>query len=133
MFYYMAGQIAGIKNDKNETTYVLNQMRLRTYPTQTAPSIIVSDYTASIRYNGKNPIIVGKCNIVSEPQAIVLTKALAKPDMPYAIFEKNFKPFFTDGFVISLNTTDEEKLTQIIPENMKPVGAKVLWKVKYTD
>lgn len=132
VFYYMTGQITPKKDDSGETIYVLNQMMLRTYPTVTAPSIVVSDYTSSIRYNGKNPIISGKCNITTEQQAVVMQKALSRPDMTYDFLEK-YRNFFTEGFIVANNTVDIDKLSHILAPNMKPVGAKVLWKVKYAD
>lgn len=132
MFYFLAGQITSKKLDGDTNIFVLNQVRIRQYQTQVAPSIIVSDYTSSIRYNGKNPIIVGRCNISTEPQAIIMSKTFAKPDIPYDFLAK-YKQYFTDGFVISTNIIDKDKLTEIIDPDMQPIGAKVLWKVKYMN
>ena len=132
MFYYLAGQITQKSKSATEKYYVLNQLRIRTYPSQMSPSIIINDYTSSIRYNGRNPVIVGKCNISNEAQSIVLSKALAKPDMSYDYF-KNYMKYFTDGFVVSASALTEEKLMPMLAEYMKPVGAKVLWRIGYTE
>lgn len=132
MFYYLAGQITQKSKSATEKYYVLNQLRIRTYPSQMSPSIIINDYTSSIRYNGRNPVIVGKCNISNEAQSIVLSKALAKPDMSYEYF-KNYMKYFTDGFVVSASALTEEKLMPMLADYMKPVGAKVLWRIGYTE
>lgn len=132
MFYYLAGQITQKSKSATEKYYVLNQLRIRTYPSQMSPSIIINDYTSSIRYNGRNPVIVGKCNISNEAQSIVLSKALAKPDMSYDYF-KNYMKYFTDGFVVSASALTEEKLMPMLADYMKPVGAKVLWRIGYTE
>jgi hypothetical protein len=132
MFYYLAGQITQKAKSATEKYYVLNQLHLRTYSSQTSPSVIINDYIASIRYNGKNPIIVGKCNITNEAQCIDLSKALSKPDITYEYFE-TYKKYFTDGFVVSSNALTEEKLAPIIADYMKPIGAKVLWRIGYTE
>jgi pantothenate kinase len=132
MFYYLAGQITQKSKSATEKYYVLNQLRIRTYPSQMSPSIIINDYTSSIRYNGRNPVIVGKCNISNEAQSIVLSKALAKPDMSYDYF-KNYMKYFTDGFVVSASALTEEKLMPMLADYMKPIGAKVLWRIGYTE
>ena len=132
MFYYLAGQITQKSKSATEKYYVLNQLRIRTYPSQMSPSIIINDYTSSIRYNGRNPVIVGKCNISNEAQSIVLSKALAKPDMSYDYF-KNYMKYFTDGFVVCASALTEEKLMPMLADYMKPVGAKVLWRIGYTE
>lgn len=132
MFYYLAGQITQKSKSATEKYYVLNQLRIRTYPSQMSPSIIINDYTSSIRYNGRNPVIVGKCNISNEAQSIVLSKALAKPDMSYDYF-KNYMKYFTDGFVVSASALTEEKLMPMLADYMKPIGAKVLWRIGYSD
>jgi hypothetical protein len=132
LLYYLAGQITSKAKNKDENTFVLNQIRIRQYPTIVTPSVVITDYISSVRYNGKNPIIVGKCNIASEPQCLVLSRTLSGPDIPYEFLE-NYRRFFTDGFVISTSILTEEKLSTIIAPNMKATGAKVLWKVNYTD
>ena len=132
MFYYLAGQITQKTKSATEKYYVLNQLRIRTYPSQTSPSVIINDYIASIRYNGKNPVIVGKCNITNDAQCMVLSKSLAKPDMTYEYFS-NYRKYFPDGFVVSSNALTEEKLAPILGEYMKPIGAKVLWRIGYAD
>lgn len=132
MFYYLAGQITQKAKSATEKYYVLNQLRIRSYSSQMSPSVIINDYASSIRYNGKNPIIVGKCNITNEPQCIVLSKALSKPDMTYEFFD-NYRKYFTDGFVVSANALTEEKLAPMLADYMKPIGAKVLWRIGYTE
>lgn len=132
MYYYLAGQITQKTISSTEKQYLLNYLRLRKYPAITSPSVIINDYTSSMRYGGRNPIIVGKCNITTEPQSLVLSKSLAKPDMSFEFFE-NYKKYFTDGFVISSNNMTEDILKEILPEYMKPMGAKVLWRVGYTQ
>ena len=132
MLYYLVGQITAKKISDEETNYVLNQVRIRQYNTMVSPSAVITDYISSVRYNGKNPIIVGKCNITSEPQCLVLSRTLSGPDIPYSFLD-NYRKFFTDGFVISTSILTEDKLEKIIAPNMKATGAKVLWKVGYTD
>lgn len=132
MFYYIAGQITVKNANAEQKQYVLNQLRIRHYPTQVSPSTVISDYIASTRYNGRNPIIVGKCNITSEPQSLLLGRALSGPDITYERLS-SYKGYFPDGFVISTSILTEEKLAPIIAPNMKATGAKVLWKVNYTE
>lgn len=132
MYYYLAGQITQKAKSATEKYYVLNQLRIRAYPSASTPSIIINDYTSSVRYNGRNPVIVGRCNIANDAQAIILEKAFAKPDMTYEYF-KNYLKYFTEGFVVSASALTEEKLAPMIADYMKPVGAKVLWRIGYTE
>ena len=75
MYYYLAGQISC---DNDGKTY-LSTVRIKSYSTPASIALVIGDYKAGIRYNGKSPIIVGRCNLKSDMQKTMLARTPCCP------------------------------------------------------
>lgn len=126
MIYFMVGQISKSKDGDIK----LSTVRLKSYNSLPTISTVTTDYKLSIRYNGKNPIIIGRAYLANDSQKILLERILSSPNVTYDML-KTYTTIFTDGFVVDSNAKTEEELRKIIAPEMKINGAKVLWKVSF--
>lgn len=126
MIYFMVGQISKSKDGDIK----LSTVRLKSYSSLPTISTVTTDYKLGIRYNGKNPIIVGRAYLANDSQKILLERILSSPNVTYDML-KSYATIFTDGFVVDSNAKTEEELRKIIAPEMKINGAKVLWKVSF--
>jgi len=131
LFYYLAAQLV-IKTKDKERYPVLSQVRIRRYTSQVAPTNVISDYRMSVQYNNKNPVLVGRCNISSEQQRIVLERSLAVSEMTYDNF-LTYKRYFEDGFVITSNVMTQDDIKNYITSDMTAKCATMTWRVKYDE
>ena len=127
MYYYLAGQIVCGKD--GETPH-LTDVRIKAYSTPTSIAMVIGDYKAGIRYNGKSPIIVGRCNLKSDMQKTMLARALSGAAVPYSALAA-YKSIFQDGFTIESNAKTEEDANKLISTDLSITGSKTLWKVAF--
>jgi hypothetical protein len=131
LIYYLAAQLY-IKNKADNTYPVLSQVRIRRYSSYTAPSIVISDYKMSMQYNGNNPIIVGRCNIASDKERMILERSLVVNEMTYDNL-LSYKKYFNDGFIISSSVISDDKIKSFITDDMTATPASMIWRVKYSE
>ena len=128
MYYYLAGQISS-DNDGNP---YLSTIRIKSYSAPASIALVIGDYKAGIRYNGKSPIIVGRCNLKSDMQKTMLARTLSAAVVPYSVLA-TYKSIFQDGFTIESNAKTEDDLKKLISTDLAVTGSKTLWKVAFSS
>ena len=131
MIYYLAAQVK-IKNGPNGEYPILSQIRIKRYNSQVAPSIVIADYNASVRTDGTNPIIVGRCMIASDQEKSILEKSLALNELTYDKL-LTYKRYFIDGFVMQSAVMDGDSIKNFITNDIVAAPVNMLWRLRYDD
>ena len=131
MIYYLAAQVK-IKNGPNGDYPILTQAKIRRYNSQVAPSIVIADYNTTVRTNGTNPVIVGRCMIGSDQEKSILEKSLALNELTYDKL-LTYKRYFGDGFVMQSAVISNDSVKNFITNDIVAAPVNMLWRLKYDD